>query len=87
MATLQELENAKLVTIDNLGTIKQYIDAETELTSQDVIQALGYTPATEKTVPIFSLEIRDGDLIMHYADDSSQPLAYINENGELIMNL
>ena len=26
MATLQELENAKLVTIDNLGTIKQYID-------------------------------------------------------------
>ena len=87
MATLQESQNDKLVTIDNLGTIKQDIDAETELTSQDVIQALGYTPATEKTVPIFSLAIRDGDLITHYADDSSQPLAYINENGELIMSL
>ena len=67
--------------------LKKYIQQESEITSQDVIQALGYTPATEKTVPIFSLEIRDGDLIMHYADDSSQPLAYINENGELIMSL
>ena len=87
MANLQELQNAKLVTTENLSVIKDYIDTETELTSQDIIQALGYTPATEKTVPIFSLEIRDGDLIMHYADDSSQPLAYINENGELIMSL
>ena len=48
MATLQELENAKLVTIDNLNVIKQYIDTEKELTSQDVIQALGYTPAAEQ---------------------------------------
>ena len=26
MATLQELENAKLVTIDNLSAVKTYID-------------------------------------------------------------
>ena len=50
MATLQELQNAKLVTIDNLNVIKQYIDTEKELTSQDVIQALGYTPAAEPDV-------------------------------------
>lgn len=67
--------------------LKEYISSETEITSQDVINALGYTPATEQTVPVFSFEIIDGDLIMHYADGSSAPLAYINEDGELIMSL
>ena len=67
--------------------LKKYIQQESEITSQDVINALGYTPATEQTIPIFSLEIRDGDLIMHYADNSSAPLAYINNDGELIMSL
>ena len=66
---------------------KKYIQQESEITSQDVINALGYTPATEQTIPVFSLEIRDGDLIMHYADNSSAPLAYINNDGELIMSL
>ena len=67
--------------------LKKYIQQESEITSQDVINALGYTPATEQTIPVFSLEIRDGDLIMHYADNSSAPLAYINNDGELIMSL
>ena len=67
--------------------IKDYIQQESEITSEDVINALGYTPATEQTIPVFSLEIRDGDLIMHYADNSSAPLAYINDDGELIMSL
>ena len=67
--------------------LKKYIQQESEITSQDVINALGYTPATEQTIPVFSLEIRDGDLIMYYADNSSAPLAYINNNGELIMSL
>ena len=67
--------------------LKKYIQQESEITSQDVINALGYTPATEQTIPVFSLEIRDGDLIMYYADNSSAPLAYINNDGELIMSL
>lgn len=50
MANLQELQNAKLVTTENLSVIKDYIDTETELTSQDIIQALGYTPASEPEV-------------------------------------
>ena len=67
--------------------IKQYISDEAEITSQDVINALGYTPATEQTVPVFSFEIIDDDLIMHYSDGSSAPLAYINTDGYLIMDL
>ena len=67
--------------------LKKYIQQESEITSQDVINALGYTPATEQTIPVFSLEIIDGDLIMYYADNSSAPLAYINNDGELIMSL
>lgn len=83
--------NKKLISLDELSInnqeLKKYIQQESEITSQDVIKALGYTPATEQTVPVFSLEIRDGDLIMHYADNSSAPLAYINNDGELIMSL
>lgn len=83
--------NKKLISLDELSInnqeLKKYIQQESEITSQDVINALGYTPATEQTVPVFSLEIRDGDLIMRYADNSSAPLAYINDNGELIMSL
>lgn len=67
--------------------IKNYIQKETDLTSEDVINALGYTPATEQTVPVFSFEIIDGDLIMYYSDGSSAPLAYINADGDLIMDL
>lgn len=83
--------NKKLISLDELSInnqeLKKYIQQESEITSQDVIKALGYTPATEQTIPVFSLEIRDGDLIMHYADNSSAPLAYINNDGELIMSL
>ena len=67
--------------------LKKYIQQESEITSQDVLNALGYTPATEQTIPVFSLEIRDGDLIMYYADNSSAPRVYINNDGELIMSL
>lgn len=67
--------------------MKNYIQKETELTSEDVINALGYTPATEQTVPVFSFEVIDGDLIMYYSDGSSAPLAYINADGDLIMDL
>lgn len=63
------------------------VKQETALDTQKIINALGYTPATEQTVPIFNLEIVDGGLIMHYADNSSAPLAHITENGELVMNL
>lgn len=66
---------------------KDWVRKETELDAQKVINALGYTPATEQTVPVFSLEIVDGDLIMHYAENSSAPLAYLSNDGELIMNL
>lgn len=67
--------------------MKNYIQKETELNSEDVINALGYTPATEQTVPVFSFEVIDGDLIMYYSDGSSAPLAYINADGYLIMDL
>lgn len=66
---------------------KEWVESKTELTSQKVIDALGYTPATEQTIPVFSLDVVDGDLIMYYADNSSAPYSYINDNGELIMNL
>ena len=83
--------NKKLISLDELSInnqeLKKYIQQESEITSQDVINALGYIPATEQTIPVFSLEIRDGDLIMYYADNSSAPLAYINNDGELIMSL
>lgn len=81
----------KIVSLDELSInnqeLKKYIQQESKITSEDVINALGYTPATEQTIPVFSLEIRDGNLIMHYADNSSAPLAYINDSGELIMSL
>ena len=57
--------------------LKKYIQQESEITSQDVINALGYTPATEQTIPVFSLEIRDGDLIMYYADNSSREINFL----------
>ena len=83
--------NKKLISLDELSInnqeLKKYIQQESKITSQDVVNALGYIPATEQTIPVFSLEIIDGDLIMHYADNSSAPLAYINNDGELIMSL
>lgn len=67
--------------------VKKWVRQETALDAQKVINALGYTPATENTIPVFNLDVVDGDLIMYYADNSSAPLAHINSNGELIMNL
>ena len=78
---------ANLYADVNYNSTLTRVPVKSLVSSEDVINALGYTPATEQTIPIFSFDIVDGDLIMYYSDGSSAPLAYIDSNGYLIMDL
>lgn len=54
-----------------------------KLTDQMVVEALGFVPSATSQIPVFSFDLSvDGDLLMHTADGSAAPLAYIAESGE-----
>lgn len=60
-------------------------DIRGEITYVNVINALGYTPASKTMeVPMVSFSIEDGDLIAYYPDGSSTPNFYIDGNGDLL---
>lgn len=89
--SVKDKELAQLLNthIENLNKVenKSSEDIRNELTFDNVVAALGYTPSSATDIADISFKIVDGRLIMTYPDKSTTPDIYINDEGRLICNV
>ena len=80
---LAQLLNEHIKNLDKVEN-KSSEDIRNELTFQNVVAALGYTPSSAEDIANITFKIVDGNLIMTYPDKSTAPEIYITEDGRLI---
>ena len=80
---LAQLLNEHIKNLDKVEN-KSSEDIRNELTFQNVVAALGYTPSSAEDIANITFKIVDGNLIMTYPDKATAPEIYITEDGRLI---
>lgn len=100
MATKQELAEAKLIKLDHLSIIKDYINDKTDIETYEAGDNVKFEKdeTTGKIKINASLSVpytfnvdEDGNLIAYFPDDASEEemeeVIHIDENGNLILTV